>query len=176
VTSRGGALRFRFVGKSGVEHDIVVDYELAGPVIDALRRRRAKDDRLLAWKDGRHRHTVTFDDVNDYLGDLFGTDATAKGLWTWHGTVIAAIALAGGDPTTLTKSARKRTIRAAYVEVGDFLGNTAAIAKLSYVDPRLVDLFEDGTTIEAAIRRAPKDPERRRLHIKRALRRLLTNS
>jgi len=44
-------------------------------------------------------------------------------------------------------------------EVADYLGNTAAIARSSYVDPRVVDLFEDGRTVDSAIART--DPTNR---------------
>ena len=38
-------------------------------------------------------------------------------------------------------------IRAAIAEAADLLGNTVSVARSSYVDPRVVDLFEDGHTI-----------------------------
>ena len=35
-------------------------------------------------------------------------------------------------------------------EVAELLGNTPAVARTSYVDPRLVDRYHDGVTIPAA--------------------------
>jgi DNA topoisomerase I len=46
------------------------------------------------------------------------------------------------------------------VEVAEYLGNTPSIARKSYVDPRVVDLFEDGTTIRSTLARiAPRAAE-----------------
>ncbi len=44
-------------------------------------------------------------------------------------------------------AARKRAVNRAMREVSEYLGNTPAVAKASYVDPRVVDLFSDGITI-----------------------------
>lgn len=65
-------------------------------------------------------------------------------------------------------------IRQAVVEVSEYLGNTPAIAKSSYIDPRVIDLYEDGTTVAAALQRAPKDPERRQEHLEKAVLRMLS--
>ena len=78
-----------------------------------------------------------------------GGDMTAKDFRTWHATVLAAAALAESDEPGDTKASRKRAVRQAMVEVAEYLGNTPAIAKSSYVDPRVIDLYEGGTTIAA---------------------------
>ena len=97
VSRRGSALRFRFVGKSGIEHDIDIDDKSAIEALDVMRRRRGGGDRLLAWKDGRTWRDLSSADVNDYIRGCFGIEATAKDFRTWHATVIAASALAETD-------------------------------------------------------------------------------
>src|SRR3954469_5997513 len=178
VHRRGQRLVFEFTGKSGIDHVVEVDDPPVMEVIGRLRRRRGGGDRLLAWKDGARWRSVDAQDVNDYLRDVFRDDVTAKDFRTWHATVIAAAALAadeapGADPKKLTKTARKRAIRAAIVEVAEYLGNTPAIARKSYVDPRVIDLYEDGTTIAAAVRRKAKTPDERQAILERAVLRLL---
>jgi len=72
---------------------------------------------------------------------------SAKDFRTWHGTVIAAVALAEANETARTESARKRAVSRAMREVSEYLGNTPSVARKSYVDPRVIDLFYDGATI-----------------------------
>lgn len=174
VRRQGSSLLFSFVGKSGIEHEIEVDDPALFELVDALRRRRGGEDRLLAFKDGRRWRSVTAADVNDYLREVFRVDVSAKDFRTWHATVIAATALADQPPGT-TKTARKRAIRSAVVEVAEYLGNTPTIARNSYVDPRVIDLYESGTTISSAVQRAPKTPAERQQAVERAVLRLLTN-
>src|ERR1700752_603302 len=91
---------------------------------------------------------------------------------TWHATVIAAAALAcAGHPAT--KTARKRTVSAAMKEVAEFLGNTPALARSAYVDPRVVDAFEEGRTIESATSRTYRSTDARQAALERAVLRLL---
>jgi DNA topoisomerase IB len=163
---------FDFVGKSGIEHRIEIDDVGAVEALEVMRRRRGGEARLLAWKDGRRWRPVDSDMVNQYVGRTTGMEATAKDFRTWHATVIAAAALASaGAPAT--KTARKKAEVAAMKEVAEFLGNTPALARSSYVDPRVVDAFEEGRTIEAAVKRRYKTADARQASLERAVLRLL---
>jgi DNA topoisomerase-1 len=148
VSRRGSALRFRFVGKSGIEHDIDIDDKAAIEALDVMRRRRGGGDRLRAWKDGRTWRDLSSSEVNDYIRGCFGIDATAKDFRTWHATVIAASAHAETGEPGQTKASRKRAVSAAMKEVSEFLGNTPTLARTSYVDPRVVEAYERGRTIK----------------------------
>jgi DNA topoisomerase IB len=173
----GGTLVFEFTGKSGIDHRIEVDDEPSRQAIETMRRRRASSDRLLAFKERSRWIDLDAASVNEYLRDRTGEDLTAKDFRTWHATVLAAAALAESHEPGATKASRKRAVRAAMEEVAEFLGNTPAIARNSYVDPRVVDLYEDGVTIGAALRRAPdSDPDARQAALERAVRRLLDDS
>jgi DNA topoisomerase IB len=186
VRRRDGGLVFSFTGKSGIEHVVEVDDPLVVEVIDRLRSRRSGDDRLLAWKDGARWRPVAARDVNEYLQDVFKAEVTAKDFRTWHATVVAAAALAEADGVAigvgerpgkaLTKTAHKKAVRAAIKEVAEYLGNTPAIAKKSYIDPRVIDLYESGLTIAVAVRRKSKTPDARQAALERAVLRLLSDS
>jgi DNA topoisomerase I len=176
VRRQGDTLLFSFVGKSGIEHAISVDDPAVVEVVQRLRLRRDGGDRLLAYKYAGRWVPVTAGDVNGYLHDVFGGDVTAKDFRTWHATVIAATSLAANASRGDTRTARKKVIRQAVVEVSEYLGNTPAIAKNSYIDPRVIDLYEDGTTIVAALARAPRDPQRRQEHLEKAVLRMMTRS
>lgn len=62
--------------------------------------------------------------------------------------------------------------------VSEELGNTPAVARASYVDPRVVRAWAEGRTIRAALRRAGKcgDPDESRAVVERAVIRLLRRS
>lgn len=138
---------FEFIGKSGVEHSVVVDDETCLPTIRTLRRRRGGFDEFLAYKDGNRWSRLDAVRVNHYVGDVSGLEVSAKDFRTWHGTVLAAVALAESEEAGETKASRKRAVKAAMTEVGEQLGNTATVARNSYVDPRIVDNYESGQTI-----------------------------
>ena len=171
VSRRGSALRFRFVGKSGIEHDIDIDDKAAIEALDVMRRRRGGGDRLLAWKDGRTWRDLSSADVNDYIRGCFGIEATAKDFRTWHATVIAASALAETDEPGQTKASRKRAVSAAMKEVSEFLGNTPTLARTAYVDPRVVEAYERGRTIK--VRGSYDTDDARQAALERAVLKLL---
>ncbi len=175
VTRHKDKLVFCFVGKSGVEHCIEIDDPLSVAAVETMRRRRSTDLRLLAFKDARTWSALDAARVNDYLRTSTGGDMTAKDFRTWHATVLAAVALASTEEPGDTKASRKRAVRAAMVEVSQYLGNTPAIARSSYVDPRVVDLYEQGTTIAAAVRRAHATVEERQAAVERAVLRMLAS-
>ena len=138
-----------------------------------MRRRRGGEDRLLAWKDGRTWRTLDSARVNDYVRESIGLEATAKDFRTWHATVLAAAALAETDEPGETKASRKRAVSGAMKEVAEFLGNTPAQARASYVDPRVVDAYEEGKTIHGATRRHYPKADDRQAALERAVLRLL---
>ncbi len=169
VRRNGSGLVFRFVGKSGIEHLITITDE---PVLDALQLMRSRRDhgpRLLAYRDGSRWTDLSSGTVNAYLAELFGGRMTAKDFRTWHATVIAAEALAASDEPGDTAASRKRAVRQAVSDVAGYLGNTPVMARTSYIDPRVIDLYEAGTTIGEVARRGPADPDRRQTALERAV-------
>jgi DNA topoisomerase IB len=146
-------------------------------VLTALKRRRGGGEKLLAHReDGRWRE-VRADDVNAYIKSAAGGDFSAKDFRTWNATVLAAIALSAHDGTRPSRTARKRAIGDAIKTVSSYLGNTPAVCRASYVDPRVIDSFQSGTTIAALIERLRHGPdladERTRARIEKAVLALL---
>ncbi|MFJ9389591.1 DNA topoisomerase IB [Nocardioides sp. NPDC101246] len=151
VRKQGDAYVFTFTGKSGVHHTISVDDPLSVEAIARLRRRRAGFEQLLAYRQGQRWQRLTPAMVNDYMREVSGLEVSAKDFRTWHATVLAALALAedpgAADRATPTARSRRKQQVAAVKEVADYLGNTPAIARSSYVDPRVLELHEQGRTI-----------------------------
>lgn len=176
VRARGGRLVFTFTGKSGIEHSIEIDDADVLAALDRMRRRRGGGDRLLAYQASRLWTALDAAAVNLYLRELLGGDLTAKDFRTWHATVLAATALAMSEEPGDTKRSRQRAIRAAVVEVSEYLGNTPTIAKNSYIDPRVIDLYEDGTTIAAVARRRHSSPDQRQAALEKAVLRMLAEA
>lgn len=148
VSFAGATITLDFPGKSGQEwQSTLVDAELA----DVLRglARRGAGARLIAWKDGRTWHPVAAEDINDYVREQTGGEFTAKDFRTLHGSVTAAIAFAKAGPRP-TPTARKKVVAQVMRDVAEVLGNTPAVARSSYVDPRIVDHYDRGRTIDPA--------------------------
>jgi DNA topoisomerase-1 len=175
VRRRQDRLVFAFVGKSGVEHEIEIDDRVVIEAIDVMRRRRGDDLRLLSYKDGRAWRSVLPELVNAYLRESTGIEATAKDFRTWHATVLAAAALAETPEAGQTKASRKRAVAGAMKEVSSFLGNTPTLARSAYVDPRVIDAYEEGRTIASTTRRTFDNPDERQAALERATLRLIRN-
>ena len=155
VRRQGESLGFRFTGKSGIDHEVTISDPQVLAVIRMLRRRPGKgDERLLAYRTSGGWTELTSATVNAYLAQLFETEFTAKDFRTWHATVIAAESLALSDESGATAVSRKRAARAAVNEVAGYLGNTPAVARASYIDPRVIDRHESGVTMDPAVARA----------------------
>jgi len=176
VRSRNGRLMFSFTGKSGIEHSIEIDDADVLAALERMRRRRGGGDRLLAYQRSRFWTALDATAVNLYLRELLGGDLTAKDFRTWHATVLAATALAMSDEPGDTKRSRQRAVKAAVAEVAEYLGNTPTIAKNSYIDPRVIDLYEDGTTIAAVARKRHRTPDERQAALERAVLRMLAEA
>jgi DNA topoisomerase-1 len=161
VRTRGSCVVLEFTGKSGVEHATPVGDAEVCAVLRELRRRRRGEERLFAWWDASAKRwrEVHADDINDYLRENSGTQMTAKDFRTWHGTVRAATSLSSaGWQKSPTK--RRKVVAAAMRDVADLLGNTPTVARASYVDPRIVDLYHDGTLVTADVDTPLEDAER----------------
>ena len=140
VTITGSEVRLTFRGKSGVEHDLRIDdaalAEALAPLVDRSGGGRA---RPLAYRDGSTWCEIRSADINAYVKDVVGEEFTAKDFRTWHATVAAAEALMGTEPPT-SRRALVAATRAAAEEAAERLGNSAAVARRSYIDPRLFEL------------------------------------
>jgi DNA topoisomerase IB len=153
---------FDYAAKGGLHRVETVRDGAVRTVVDGLRRRRDDNGELFAYKAGGHWCDVRSADVNDYLRETSDVDVTAKDFRTWHATVLMAATLARGAPPPAAVTARRRLVNAAYREVSDALGNTPAVCRKSYVDPKVVDLFHAGVTMPPVTgHRTPLRPGRR---------------
>ena len=150
VRVSGDKVRFDYVAKSGKRRlQSVVDPEVAA-VVRALKRRRGGGQELLAYRRDGAWYDVRSADVNAYLKAVTGEEITAKDFRTWNATVLAAVALAVSEEAR-SEAARKRAIARAMCEVSHYLGNTPAVCRASYVDPRVVECFREGRTVARAV-------------------------
>ena len=90
-------------------------------------------------------------DINAYIKDAVGRTVSAKDFRTWGATVLAAVSVAVADPHVRSPTARRR-------EVAHYLGNTPAVARRSYIDPRVFERFADGESISGALARLGDEP------------------
>jgi DNA topoisomerase I len=141
------AIVFDYPAKSGVRRIHEVRDADVIAVVRALKRRRGGGPQLLAYRSGRRWTDVRSDDINDYIKDNLDEAFSAKDFRTWNATVLAAVALAVDRETARTKTARKRAVNAAVRLVSEQLGNTPAVARRSYIDPRVFDRYRAGTVI-----------------------------
>jgi DNA topoisomerase-1 len=149
---KGGVLLFDYPAKSGQRRiQSIVDPEVY-EIVAELKKRRGGSPELLAYREGRRWRDLKSADINAYIKEVTGGDFSAKDFRTWNATVLAAIALGvSGEIAPSTQAARKRAITRAIKEVAGYLGNTPAVARASYIDPRVFDRFEGGLTIGGVI-------------------------
>jgi DNA topoisomerase-1 len=158
----GERVLLSFPAKSGQPWESEIEDPDLAEIIGVLKRRGGRA-RLLAWRDDDGGwHPISAAEINDDVRDRTGGEFTAKDFRTLHGTVTAAVSLARSG-TGETPTARKRAIVQAVRLAADALGNTPAVAKSSYVDPRLLDRYEEGETIDPARLRSAESQLRRLL-------------
>jgi DNA topoisomerase IB len=148
VHIRHGSMVFRYSAKDSKERAIEIRDDDVRRVVDSLRRRRSGGEHLFAYKDGGEWIEVHARDANAYIKHAAGGgEFSAKDFRTWSATVLAAAALAENGTVDGGKRERKRAVVSAIAEAADYLGDTPAVARSSYVDPRVIDRFEHGETI-----------------------------
>jgi DNA topoisomerase I len=143
----GNEVRFDFAAKGGQRRiQAIEDPELA-KLTKALLARHGGGKELLAYRDGRTWRDIRSEDINAYLKDLAEEEVSAKDFRTWHATVLTAALLAAEERGLTSVTSRKRVVSGVVKEVAEALGNTPAVCRASYIDPRIVDRFLDGETI-----------------------------
>ncbi|HLM30978.1 MAG TPA: DNA topoisomerase IB [Solirubrobacterales bacterium] len=172
-----GAAVFDYRAKNSKRHRQTIADPAVVPTIRALRNRRGGGQDLLAYRRGRGWANMRADEINEYLKAVMGGDWSAKDFRTWNATVLTAVELARNGNGAGTKTARRRIANEATKRVADYLSNTPAVCRSSYIDPRVFDRFDSGETIRRALERivdgsGPDEfPDRER--IERAVLRLI---
>ena len=139
-------LRFRFRGKSGVEHDVAVSDARVARIVKRCMELPGQDLFQYLDADGT-RHAVNSSDINDYLREITGADFTAKDYRTWAGSVFALAALRKLEWETVTQ-ARKHVVDT-IKQISQLLRNTPAVCRKCYVHPAVIEAFEAGALAQA---------------------------
>jgi DNA topoisomerase-1 len=168
VVRDGEELVFDFPAKSGQRRVQSVRDAAVLRAVEAMRRRRSGPEDLIVFREDGSWHDVRSVDVNAYIQAKIGDRFSAKDFRTWHGTVLAAVELAGA-PKPKSRSAAEREVKAAVEAVAGSLGNTPAVCRASYIDPRVFERFREGSTIELPAVRNGSLSQKARAGIERAV-------
>ncbi|MEU7892669.1 DNA topoisomerase IB [Nonomuraea sp. NPDC049152] len=136
VSCVNGSVVFCYPAKGDIPREVEVSDRDACRVIRSLKA-RCREGELLRYKDENGWTDVRSAEINAYVRETLGCEATAKDFRTWHGTVLAAVGLASTP-----------NVPEVMRQVADYLGNTPTVARASYVDPRVIEAFERGRTID----------------------------
>jgi DNA topoisomerase I len=137
---RGGIV-FDYIAKEGKRRAISVGDPAIVPAVRSLARSDNGLDALFCWQQGGAWRVLHSHDVSDYIATRAGGHFTAKEFRTWNATVLMALLLANAAPSP---TARQRTsvITGCVRGVAELLGDTPAVARKSYIDPRLISRYE----------------------------------
>ena len=142
---KGSTIVFDFIGKSGQEQfREITDKKLARIVkrLDELPGYQI----FKYWGEGKQLHDIHSTDVNDYIKDIMGEEFSAKDFRTWGGTVLARVLLANTERGANLRE-RKKDVTACVKSVASKLGNTPAITRSSYIDPRIISTYLNSDTL-----------------------------
>ncbi|HET7655924.1 MAG TPA: DNA topoisomerase IB [Luteimonas sp.] len=152
---RGGRARFRFRGKSGQEHEVVLDDKRLARLVRACRQ--LPGQALFQYRDDDGALVpVDSGEVNDYLREATGAEFSAKDFRTWGGTLAAFQRFARttlpyrADGTPAGERALAGLEKAVVREVAAALGNTPTVCRKSYIDPVVFTGWREGRVQKAA--------------------------
>ncbi|MEP0872019.1 DNA topoisomerase IB [Trichocoleus desertorum AS-A10] len=158
VDISGTTLRFKFRGKSGVDHDIQISDRRLARIIK--RCQEIPGYELFQYlDDAGQSQCIDSGAVNTYLQEITKQDFTAKDFRTWSGTVMAALELDAMGPFQ-SQTQAKKNINQAIKNVAAHLGNRPATCRKYYVHPAILDAYLDGSlmsTLEKAMQQPTLD-------------------
>jgi DNA topoisomerase I len=141
VSLRRGGVSFDYIAKEGKRRAVTVTDPAVTAAVRALVRSDNGQDTLFCWERGGAWHPLHSHDVGAYIADHAGGHFTAKEFRTWNATVLMALLLANAGPAESERRA-KTVITASIRGVADWLGDTPAVARASYIDPRLIIRYQ----------------------------------
>ncbi len=140
------SVRLVFKGKHGITADVTVRDKRLRYIVKRCQDLPGQVLFQYIDDDGEPR-PISSTDVNEYLREVTGLDITAKDFRTWMGTLLATSAFAALPPPTTERVARRSVVRVCET-VSEHLGNTPAVCRSSYVHPKVVDWYRDGSLAE----------------------------
>jgi DNA topoisomerase IB len=180
IAVRADTVLFDYPAKGAIEREQrVIDPALAKLVRLLLQRNDDDSPELLAFRPSpREWRDVRSEDINAYIRQVMKGEFTAKDFRTWHATVLMAQALAVSGLVPDNERARQRAVARAVKEVAGHLGNTPAVARNSYIDSRVIDLYLDQVTIDPTLVLTSADDTGLPIHgaVERATARLLSRN
>jgi DNA topoisomerase-1 len=145
LTIEGDTLIFEYTGKWGQQQrKVVTDARLRRVVEECVELPGYEIFKYLD-ESGEVRD-VKARDLNAYVKEVMGEEFTPKDFRTWAGTLFAAVELAELGATEDLKQAEKNVLEAVD-DVANRLGNTRDIARASYISPRIIDHYMEGSVI-----------------------------
>lgn len=153
VSLNGRAIAFDYPGKGGIRRLQVVEDPVSLGVVRRLKLRRSGPPELFAYRSGGDWRPIRSDDINEFIKEQLGEQYSAKDFRTWNATVMAAVTIAARGREARSKTARRRAINETTKQVAELLGNTPAVARRSYIDPRVFDRYLAGHTVARPIKR-----------------------
>jgi DNA topoisomerase-1 len=154
VAVEGTRIRFRFRGKSGLQHEVGLRDRRLARIVRKIQELPGQE--LFQYLDGDGEpRAIESADVNEYLREASGADVTAKDFRTWAGTLLAFRALRGSGTAEVgasPASATRRVVRESTELVAKALGNTPAVSRSSYIAPPVVDAYLAGDLPRALVK------------------------
>ncbi len=142
VEIKNGSIKFQFVGKKGVKHNISLKNKKLSKIVQNCKDIPGKD-LFQYYDDNGNHHCVDSGMVNDYIKEISGGENyTAKDFRTWAGSVEAIMALHELGEFETQKEGKEKTVTA-LDKVSDLLGNTRTVCKKYYVHPHIINLYEN---------------------------------
>jgi DNA topoisomerase I len=148
ATVGAARIHFRFRGKGGKEHEVELSDARLARIVSRCQDLPGQELFAYLDADGEVR-SLESSDVNDYLREISGQEFTAKDFRTWSGTVLAAWALREFSAVDSEAQAKRNVVRAVE-HVAEWLGNTPAVSRKSYVHPSVIDAYLDGDVVRGA--------------------------
>jgi DNA topoisomerase IB len=179
VSLNGRSIAFDYPGKGGIRRLQVVEDPISTAIVRRLKRRRGDPPELFAYRVNGDWRPIRSDDVNDFIKEQLAEEYSAKDFRTWNATVMAAVTIAALGRDTPSKTARRRAINDTTKQVAELLGNTPAVARRSYIDPRVFDRYQAGQTVVGAVERMEEltmADDRTRNRVERAVLELLAGN
>jgi DNA topoisomerase-1 len=157
TTIHKDTITFDFTGKSGQHHTKKITNKTLARIVKQL-------DELPGYEVFRYYNdagqliTIQSSEVNSYIKELMGEEFSAKDFRTWGGTLLAVAELAQ-TPCAPTITERRKAVTNCVKKVSRALGNTPAITRGSYIDPRVITAYMDSTDLPRLRQRVAKNSQ-----------------
>jgi DNA topoisomerase I len=137
---------FDYIAKESKHRTIRIDDPPAVRTLRALHQAAAGQPRLFVYQQPGGWEHVTTGKLTGYLHVHAGSEFTVKEFRTWNATLLAALALSNESPGDSLRARRKASV-AAVKHAAEWLGDTPTVARASYIDPVVFELFESTGSI-----------------------------